>query len=381
MFLRRSSTWGFARNGTYDGVLKMFLAKQIDFSITPFRHTLDRSYFIDHTLTTFMTAPEILFRHPKNSLRNPFLLPLSSLVWFLILIIMFTVSIFVTLTMRSDKVKNVTFVRAFMTSIGVMCQQGLMENFFKSSTRTFLIIFITFSAVIYQFYSSFIVSSLLISPPKTINNLRQLIDSNLEIGIEDILYNRDFFESSTDKIVRELYVTRVMRGSRNGSYYYVKCGIEKMRKGGFAFLVDTAYAYTVIAQTFDEEEICEIHRMAPFPYRPLSAVFQKKSPFREIFTVGFLRFKETGILQYYDRKWQKKKPKCVMSVTTIHAVEIEETFWIFMVLTGAIFMSFAVVIAENLHFRMSKRMKMKNSSRVVLVNRKLRTMKSKVSQN
>ncbi|XP_070502114.1 ionotropic receptor 75a-like [Chironomus tepperi] len=378
MFLHRAPTWGFVRNGTYDGVLRMFLAKQIDFSITPFRHTIDRSYFIDHTLTTFVTAPEILFRHPKNSLRNPFLLPLSPLVWYLILIIMFTVSIFVTLTMKCDNVKNVTFVRAFMTSIGVMCQQGLMEDFLKSSTRTFLIIFIAFSAIIYQFYSSFIVSSLLISPPKTINNLRQLIASNLEVGIEEIVYNREFFDSTTDPIAHELFEKRVMRGSKTGNFYSVDCGIEKMRKGGFAFHVDTAYAYSVISQTFKEEEICDIHQVMLFPVRPLSAVFEKKSPFREIFTVGFLRFKETGILQYHDSKWQKKKPKCVMSVTKIHAIEIEESSWIFMVLSGAILMSFVVAAAENIHFRMIKRRKLGKISLMIYLMRKL---KMKASQN
>ncbi|CAG9801816.1 unnamed protein product [Chironomus riparius] len=381
MFLHRTPTWGFVRNGTYDGVLRMFLAKQIDFSISPFRHTIDRSYFIDHTLTTFITAPEILFRHPKNSLRNPFLLPLSPLVWYLILIIMFTVSIFVTLTMKSDKVKNVTFIRAFMTSIGVMCQQGLMENFLKSSTRTFLIIFITFSAIIYQFYSSFIVSSLLISPPMTINNLRQLIDSSLEIGMEEVVYNREFFESTTDPLAHELYETRLMRGSKNGNFYSVNCGIEKMRLGGFAFQVDTAYAYSVISQTFSDEEICDIHQVLLFPNRLLSAAFAKKSPLREIFTVGFLRFKETGILQYHDNKWQKKKPKCNKSVTKIKAISIEESSWIFIVLACAIFISFALVAVENVHFLVSKKIKLKKFSLISFILNKLRKNKPKVSKH
>lgn len=51
-----------------------------------------------------------------------------------------------------------------------------------------------FSLLFYQFYSASIVSSLLMEPPKTIKTLQNLLDSNLEAGIEDILYTIDYFE-------------------------------------------------------------------------------------------------------------------------------------------------------------------------------------------
>lgn len=45
----------------------------------------------------------------------------------------------------------------------------------------------------YQFYSASIVGSLLMTKPKTIKTLKNLIDSDLKIAIEDIVYTRDFF--------------------------------------------------------------------------------------------------------------------------------------------------------------------------------------------
>jgi hypothetical protein len=174
-FVHRGALWGFFRNGTYNGILGMYQSGQIDFSITPFRITNDRFDMVDFSITTWISTPTITFRHPKNSLRNAFLQPLSSWVWNLILIILFVVTILITLTMRFLKIdapiKNVTFIRVFMTSLGILCQQGFMENFHRSSTRLTLLIFIFFSQIIYQFYSSFIVGSLLTMPPKTINNL------------------------------------------------------------------------------------------------------------------------------------------------------------------------------------------------------------------
>lgn len=49
---------------------------------------------------------------------------------------------------------------------------------------------------IFQFYSASVVGTLLMQKPKTIKTLRNLIDSSLKTGIEDIVYNKDFFKVS-----------------------------------------------------------------------------------------------------------------------------------------------------------------------------------------
>lgn len=54
-----------------------------------------------------------------------------------------------------------------------------------------------FGFLVFQFYSASIVGSLLMEKPKTIKTLRNLIDSSLDVGIEDIVYNKDFFKVST----------------------------------------------------------------------------------------------------------------------------------------------------------------------------------------
>lgn len=54
-----------------------------------------------------------------------------------------------------------------------------------------------FGFLVFQFYSASIVGSLLMEKPKTIKTLRNLIDSPLDAGIEDIVYNKDFFNVST----------------------------------------------------------------------------------------------------------------------------------------------------------------------------------------
>lgn len=47
--------------------------------------------------------------------------------------------------------------------------------------------------LLYQFYSASIVGSLLSEKPRFIKSIKDLAESTLEVGIEDMPYNHDFF--------------------------------------------------------------------------------------------------------------------------------------------------------------------------------------------
>lgn len=50
-----------------------------------------------------------------------------------------------------------------------------------------------FAFLIFQFYSGSITSSILQAQPDSIKSLRDLIESPLQLAVEDIIYTRDFF--------------------------------------------------------------------------------------------------------------------------------------------------------------------------------------------
>lgn len=100
-------------------------------------------------------------------------------------------------------------IRAFVQVyyIGEKCfpvlQEIIIYNFIDVpsipnlySGRIVIFTSVLFTYILYQFYSGGIVSSLLSEPPKTINNLKDLLHSPLQIGIEDIIYEKDFFDVS-----------------------------------------------------------------------------------------------------------------------------------------------------------------------------------------
>lgn len=79
--------------------------------------------------------------------------------------------------------------------IGVLCQQGAeyagKERY--SGTRFGTVFLFIFSFLIIQFYSASIVGSLLMAPPKTIRTIPDLVASSLDVGMQNIVYNYDFF--------------------------------------------------------------------------------------------------------------------------------------------------------------------------------------------
>lgn len=332
----------------------MLAKKQIELSITPFLILPERLDFIDFTVLTWTTTLTVIFLHPQTGLKNIFLEPLSAWVWILTLVLMFVVSCLVTITtkLHFGRVRKITFIRAFITTFAIMCQQGFIESFQKLSTRMLLLSSILFSLIIYQFYSSYIVSSLLTDPPKTITTLRKLIDSDLDVGIESTSYTKDFFEKTTDSLSKELFAKKKIRQKNN--ILTAEEGLEKLKKGGFAFTVDTSYAYKILKKTLNDDETCELHEIfikALIPRRPLRPAVLKRSPLREFFVVGMQRLKESGIIDYHNQRWSDSKPKCVKSQAAVKTVRMEEASAIFLFLFFAILTSFCVLSFELVHFK------------------------------
>lgn len=328
----------------------MFQNNQIELSTSPFRFTPDRIDLIDFTIVTWVTTGAIVFRHPQSGLRNIFLQPLSPTLWRSILLLTVLVTGLVMISMKFQRHRKVqmTVIRAFILTLGVLTQQGVVESFRKLSVRTGLFVFMIFSLIIYQFYSSFIVSSLLTNSPKTINSLRQLIDSQLEVGIEDVTYNYDFFQTTNDPIAQELYKKKI---EKNHNFFDIDHGLKLMRKGGFAFHVDTSYGYKLIQEIFTEQEVCELHEILLYPIRPLSVAVAKDSPFREFVKVGLQRLVEKSLMDHQTKKWSGLKPKCVKSVTEIKAVDISEASPILILLVAANISGFLILICEIIHFK------------------------------
>lgn len=275
--LSRTSTWGYVKNGRYDGMIGALIRNETDIGGAPIFYWLERHKWIAAAGRSWSSRPCFIFRHPRNTQKDRivFLQPFSNDVWVLILICgVFTVLILWLLTTIEWKLVPQTgaalikpkggaprrhkhhhvqpeqeqvarsvsalpepddesvaslpllpiegtfwqrvyarlnnyisrrqasnnspertglFLESVLFFVGIICQQGLGFSTSFVSGRTIVITSLLFSFCIYQFYSASIVGTLLMEKPKTIKTLSDLVHSTLDVGVEDIVYNRDYF--------------------------------------------------------------------------------------------------------------------------------------------------------------------------------------------
>ncbi|XP_059225312.1 uncharacterized protein LOC106093890 [Stomoxys calcitrans] len=250
--LSKTSSWGYLKNGKFDGMIGALVRKQVDIGGSPIFFRIERAKVIDYTTSTWVARPCFIFRHPRSTKKDRivFLQPFSNDVWILLAACGFvTILLLWLLTTLEPEERSISVISAklipggnfkrrlvrwsgllcgydvrndaratqrvglFLESIlfyvGSICQQGLTFATRSFAGRCIVTTSLLFSFAIYQFYSASIVGTLLMEKPKTIRTLRDLIHSSLDIGIEDIPYTRDFFLRTRDPDAQELYAKKI----------------------------------------------------------------------------------------------------------------------------------------------------------------------------
>lgn len=72
--------------------------------------------------------------------------------------------------------------------------------------------------------------TLLQATTKSINSLDKLIETEIELGIQDTPYSRYYLSSMTDKTRSTLYKRKVARPNEIPRFFSIEYGIAKMQK-------------------------------------------------------------------------------------------------------------------------------------------------------
>ncbi|XP_058823900.1 ionotropic receptor 75a-like [Topomyia yanbarensis] len=359
----RTPTWGLSNTDgrSNKGIIGLVATKQCDLAINCISYTKDRIGALDYTVTVGVSKMLFVFRHPRKShVRNIFLQPFRISLWMGVLaIITFASAIlfgnFYAEGSRYHSDKSVRDNRSlsFLAVCGILCQQGFAGKTIFSSTRITLISTLLFSILIYQFYSTYIVGYLLILPPKFMTTLKHLLDSNLKVIVEDLAYNIDYLNKTKDPVAIELYNRKILNGENN--FLNVTEGIARVRKGGYAFQCDTAYAYPLVMETFTDQEICDLQETYLNPIRPLHMPLRKGSPFKEMFRITLRKTVETAVARYQQQRFFCNKPRCAKNELDTTAVDMDHVSTLFLGLYFSIVGSSGILLVELLHRFISKR--------------------------
>ncbi|XP_055527122.1 uncharacterized protein LOC129719748 [Wyeomyia smithii] len=518
LIMRRTKSWGYLRNGTFDGMIGALARREVDLGGSPMFFRQERHRVVSYTTRSFIERPCFIFRHPRrqNTMRNPFLLPFETVIWYLmticgaILAVVLFISFYFedagtvqagkssihankfdgrtlslkiaddesyyedsfhfkptggkrlpfclgqaprqrnikenalfngthkhnsspdrrrhlllerhqwrkTLSQRhhfnaqhhrtaeaaaaaNDENSNIAtgkaetmqqtahFVqvsaaaceakqdaresdsassnykadklsKSILLFLGGVCQQGLSEIPHLPSGKCTSLFILLFGYLMFQYYSASIVGSLLMAPPRNIKTLRNLIDSRLVLGIEDIPYSRDYFVRTQDEDSLELYRKRISffneKTQLNESHYLNAAdGLALVKAGGYAFHVAISAGYKIIRETFSELEVCELAEIDMFPRSAqwMVAIVQKNSPYRDVITYGLRRLNEAGIMDHQRHVWQEPKPKCVRKIApTDLIVGMDSVYSAFILLFAGSLLSAGLLLIEILHHRL-----------------------------
>nr|XP_034835556.1 ionotropic receptor 75a-like [Maniola hyperantus] len=352
-------TWGYKdKHGKWQGLIDHLLKKEGDLG-TIMIFTEDRMKTIDYIAMIGSTAVRFSFREPPLALmENIFALPFTVAVWFAIFICVLGCAVFLYITSKWEASVsmhplqlNGTWADVLILIIGAVLQQGCtLEPRYAAGRCVTLLLFVALT-ILYAAYSANIVV-LLRAPSSSVKTLPDLLNSPLKLGASDFEYNRYFFTKMNDPIRKAIYDKKIAPKGKKPNFYSMEEGIEKVRKGLFAFHMELNPGYRLIQETFLEEEKCDLVEMDYLneidPWLP----GQKRSPYKDLFKISFAKIRETGIQANIHRRLQVPKPHCSGSISTFSSVGITDMYPALIATLYGAFISVAVLILEIMYKRL-----------------------------
>ncbi|XP_050070226.1 ionotropic receptor 75a-like [Anopheles maculipalpis] len=359
-----TTDWRFDLIGknSSNGIAGQLETKMVDFSATPFAMTVERLPLCDFTIEIAHGTFYTVFRHPKSlNENNIFLLPFENSLWMAIGLTYSIVALIIAASMlclsRIDRAQtsiDVLVEQTVLCTVGIVCQQGLHHRvILQTSIKLLILVAMVSSMLLVQFYSTFIVGYQLITPPKTINTLEKLADSNIKMCVEDLSYQRDFFNRTKTPIALKLYEKKILPDKYG--FVNLSFGIQLLKRGGYAFHSETSYGNALIIDTFTDREICELQQLQLYPQRTVHLPMIKDSPLRELFKVNLQLLKESGLLAYHHSRSYIPKPKCnKQSNNHTEPIYLTDVKFAFLLLAVGMAASVAMLLWEFIFLRLQR---------------------------
>ncbi|XP_069696780.1 probable glutamate receptor [Periplaneta americana] len=367
--MKATDSWGYLQNGSWSGLAGYLQRGEVDIGCTAMFMLPSRLPIVHFISAPVKTKSAFLFRPPPLSfVQNIFTLPFSRAVWLSSVALLALMGALLycnlklefrrgehTLQSAAEPVKA-SWSDVVLLSFGVVCQQGAEVEARGVSGRT--ITFLLYISVIFLYtsYSACIVA-LLQSTTDSIQTLRDLYESGMEMGVLDIVYSHHFFSIASDPLRRSIYTKKINPPGGPSNFFSLEEGLAKVRKGLFAFHHELGPGYYIVSNTFLEEEKCGLHTVTYSQdfVSPWIAV-TKNSPLKEIFAIAYRMLHESGLQIRESERFYQKKPDCSSAGSSFVSVGIADCYPALLVLGyGALCSLLAFLLERLVHNKFSGR--------------------------
>ncbi|GBP35769.1 Glutamate receptor 4 [Eumeta japonica] len=365
-------TWGYPdKNGRWQGLIDHLLRNEADLgTITIF--TKERMAYIDYIAMVGTTAVRFVFREPPlSNVSNVFTLPFARGVWLAILVCLLASALFLYITSKWEATVGMhplqldgSWADVLILITGAVLQQGCtLEPRYAAGRCVMLLLFLSLT-ILYAAYSANIVV-LLRAPSSSIRTVQDLLNSPMALGASDFDYNKYFLRQLKDPLRKTIYEKKIAPKGKKPHFYNMSEGVEKIRKGLFAFHMELNPGYRLIQETYREDEKCdlvEINYINEFdPWLP----GQKRGPYKEIFKTSFMKIRESGIQKAIHQRLNVPKPRCSGSVVAFSSVGVVDMYPALILTLYGFLAAVIVLMIEKCHYKLRtvrKKMKIKFDS-------------------
>lgn len=187
-------------NSLSGGALGDLTSGKTVLSASPLIGLENRVPILDMLFSVFKFRSTFTFQTPPldDLSGSAFLSPFSLTLWICILCSVLIIGVImrqvIFLEVReSTLIRNQPFIPSLpltmLSSFGALCQQGMSLVLKWNSSRILQVTFFFSSFVLFNYYTSLVVSSLISFPkPTKITTMQALIDSNLDLGADNSSY-------------------------------------------------------------------------------------------------------------------------------------------------------------------------------------------------
>ncbi|XP_011501319.1 PREDICTED: uncharacterized protein LOC105364971 [Ceratosolen solmsi marchali] len=314
------NSWGYRdKNGSWNGMMGLLSRKEIDIGGTSMFLVGDRWDDVVYIPLSTPTRAAFIFRQPPLSfVSNIFTLPFHRSVWIAIGVLFAVIFVMLAISSKWEwSARNVdqalyptpTLSDNLMLVISIVAQQGFGRNLNTITSRIILMMLLLAVLNLYASYSANIVA-LLQSTTTSIQNLRDLMESPIKCGAQDIIYNHYYFQLEKDPVRRRIIDYKIEPRGGKSHWMSAEDGIKLVRQGFFAFFMETGPGYKIIQETFQEDEKCGFREMYFIEHFDPTFTIVKQSPYGEIIRVNSLKIEESGLKSREMLRFYTKRPIC-----------------------------------------------------------------------
>ncbi|XP_058120226.1 ionotropic receptor 75a [Anopheles coustani] len=276
---------------------------------------------------------------------NGFVAPFSPSVWIAFLVsLALAVAVLKYLARFSERWLRVcepprATVAYLVDVVSCVAQQGVPYVSRLVPARLALIVLLVANLVLYNYYTSTVVSGLLSSQMIGPETIPQVIDSTLKLSLTDTGYHRILLREQTLPYSTHMHDRKAIPPRSPDDlplFTDVDHAVPFLRRGGHVLHCELTEVYPAIANQFTANEICELRTVEglyKYDIRVMAFVLPKHSMYGEMFKITLMRAQETGVVKRIYRIHKIAKPICQGSAT-VYSVELSEVLLAFIILGG-----------------------------------------------